>query len=464
LNRGHGSLDETDVEDAAALSLRFLGDVNDKHTSGIFGEPGKLPPQIAFKRDGQMVLAWRPSKDDSGLLQLAPRAVEKITHLLTKKGKYQFHCSLRQDANDKNPIVQSIGARKWMKRFSDTSISRFSVKVKIRVQGKHMVLVYKEAIIQLEVDGKDSFDIEFQLPKKELDAILEINFECFTNLTSLWVKSHLKMEVPKLSEEEEKKADAAKQLFLNSIPASVNDDNVGNTLFSGTNPTVAFLMQPITVDSFKGLKGVLEKCPVEKINSLMKSARAIEVDAYETCLEAAKSGDINKGGIEKARKQALQIAWLIRSHCLLVATKILYEEGLDDVNTDILSRYIETLELEHEVAVKTILHGLRPKYAGQYLSSYAREMIVQAERILLYEVKEKEVHLMNSDDYNPTVAVSYTTKSRLKRVLNLFKNSLAVVESISQFQITADDHRKLENVISNVEKRILCIKTLMKKR
>lgn len=153
LNRGHGSLLDGDVEDAASLSLRFLGDVNSKDVSDIFGVPGKLPPQLVMKRDGQLVMSWCLGKKGS-TYSLYPRQTKQVKETIRYPGHYAFVASLPASENDKNIFLNSVGAHKWMKRLSNMNVSRFSVKVSLRVQGKHNVLFKNSKIIEVEVKEK----------------------------------------------------------------------------------------------------------------------------------------------------------------------------------------------------------------------------------------------------------------------------------------------------------------------
>lgn len=174
----------------------------------------------------------------------------------------------------------------------------------------------------------------------------------------------MKMEIPKLSPEEEKKAEIAKRLFLNSIPPATTAEG-NDSRFKGEYPVVAWLQNEEVKLGFSGIKERILKSSIDFVDEYFVKANSIEREAYNSCLDAAKRGGITKKEAEQARDQAIQVAWLIRSNCLREATEISNNADLDMETEDALDDFIDELETELQIAQKSVLKDMSQEYAKQ---------------------------------------------------------------------------------------------------
>mmetsp|Transcript_11613 Transcript_11613/g.13345 ORF Transcript_11613/g.13345 Transcript_11613/m.13345 type:complete len:91 (-) Transcript_11613:700-972(-) len=89
-------------------------------------------------------------------------------------------------------------------------------------------------------------------------------------------------------------------------------------------------------------------------------------------------------------------------------------------------------------------------------------MISEAETILLKLQESNDLKEVEPGVFLPSSRVSFSYKSKIINVMNLYNNSRFVVDAINQFRLSDSDANKIKGILAHIDNRISSLKAIHK--
>lgn len=90
-------------------------------------------------------------------------------------------------------------------------------------------------------------------------------------------------------------------------------------------------------------------------------------------------------------------------------------------------------------------------------------MISEAETTLLKLQDSNDLKEVEPGVYLPSSRVSFSYKSKIINVLNLYENSRFVVDAINQFRLSDSDANKIKGILAHIDHRVSSLKAMHRK-